>query len=235
MSYCLYCGEDTTPLTSWTSLFLPSSQSLCSECVASLERITGNVCPRCSRPRTSATVCEDCLRWENSSHWSGLLKQNYSLYVYNEKMKDVIARWKYRGDAVIGYAFHQPVVSVYKKYFNGYVPVPIPLSIERAEERGFNQSEMLASFLQQARPPSPSMEHALIRSIHEDKQSKKSRQERIHSAIQPFQFNKKSSIKGKNIVLLDDIYTTGTTLRKAADILKIHGAEKICSITLIRG
>ncbi|WP_185819869.1 ComF family protein [Salibacterium salarium] len=243
MSNCLYCGDSTEALSSWTTLFSSSAPTLCSTCENGLTPITGTVCSICGRPRIAETICEDCKRWEASSQWKGLLERNYSLYVYNERMKDMIARWKYRGDAVIGQAFYRQIHTAYVTHCEGCTPVPIPLSRERLEERGFNQAEMLASsigaplsFREKLRQHStPTVQHALLRPAHVDKQSKKSRQQRISSEIHPFQFNKKTSIKGKDIVILDDIYTTGSTLRKAAEVLKTHGAEKICSITLARG
>ena len=66
-----------------------------------------------------------------------------------------------------------------------------------------------------------------------EKQSKKSRSERIHIP-QVFQINPQVEIIGKHILLIDDIYTTGSTLRHAAKLLKESGAERIQSLTLAR-
>ncbi|WP_353737005.1 phosphoribosyltransferase family protein [Bacillus sp. CMF12] len=104
--------------------------------------------------------------------------------------------------------------------------VPIPLSSERLYERGFNQSSALiheAGFTVTE----------LLSRIHSEKQSKKSRQERIHlhQVFQPLNVD----IEDKIILLIDDIYTTGSTLYHAAKVLKAGGAESISSITLARG
>lgn len=67
---------------------------------------------------------------------------------------------------------------------------------------------------------------------HSEKQSKKSRYERIH-AQQVFQVCSEE-VQGKRILLLDDIYTTGSTLRQAAKVLKSAGAIEVKSLTLAR-
>jgi len=102
------------------------------------------------------------------------------------------------------------------------------LSQERLYERGFNQAEALileAGF----------KSTTLLTRIHTEKQSKKSRTDRIHLP-QVFQFDSNRSIplEGKDVLLVDDIYTTGSTLRHAAKILLEHGAKKVDSFTLAR-
>jgi competence protein ComFC len=104
--------------------------------------------------------------------------------------------------------------------------VPIPLSNERLYERGFNQAE--AILVEAGFPPT----HLLTR-IHSEKQSKKTRSERIHLP-QVFQIFDEINLEGKMIVLVDDVYTTGSTLRHAAKLLKRAGAHHIQSITLAR-
>src|SRR5690606_12881635 len=98
------------------------------------------------------------------------------------------------------------------------------LSKERLMERGFKQAKMLADFL-----PIEMVEP--LSRVHGEKQSKKTRQERM-IAENPF-FIKETI--NKKVILVDDIYTTGTTLRHAATLLKEHGCPEVYSLTLIRG
>src|SRR5690625_7257700 len=83
--------------------------------------------------------------------------------------------------------------------------VPIPLRVERLLERGFNQAKILAACL-------PAENKDILTRIHREKQSKKTRSERI-SANKPFADTKRLN---KTFILVDDIYTTRTTLRHAA-------------------
>ncbi|WP_319805544.1 ComF family protein [Cytobacillus firmus] len=104
--------------------------------------------------------------------------------------------------------------------------VPIPLSPERLYERGFNQSAALIH-------ESGYTAIELLQRVHSEKQSKKSRQERIHhnQVFKPLN----ADIENKVILLIDDIYTTGSTLYHAAKVLKASGAASVSSFTLARG
>lgn len=228
--YCLLCHEPILPTISWTTLFSPEKeQLLCSTCEGRLEKISGECCKMCCRPFSQldeqfrhGDLCNDCVRWEADLEWSSFLNQNFSLFQYNDFLKEVIARFKFRGDYIIAKAFTEPLKQELSKLTFDYL-VPIPLSEERLYERGFNQAEALiaaAGFT-----PTP-----LLTRIHSEKQSKKSRTERIHV---PQVFQVSECVSGE-ILLIDDIYTTGSTLRHAAKILKEAGAERIQSITLAR-
>lgn len=168
--------------------------------------------------------CLDCIRWEEDKDWAGTLEKNFSVVMYNEFAQEVIARYKYRGDYVLAYAF----AAIMKKKLNAIpfdVLVPIPLSDVRLVERGFNQSEALiiACGYKVSK---------LLTRIHTEKQSKKSRSERIHL---PQVFQIEELIPNQRILLIDDIYTTGSTLRHAAKLLKEAGADSVCSLTFARG
>ncbi|SFL84552.1 ComF family protein [Salibacterium qingdaonense] len=239
MAECLYCGESETSTASWRTLLFPENSGLCRECRSLFTPIQEPVCKTCNRPVEHAGTCVDCERWEADPCWRGILRRNVSLFPYNDAMKDWTALWKYRGDAVLAESFRHRIRKLYLTYPAGAVPVPLPLSPQRLQERGFNQAAILASFTAAAgfslhRTPDPS--DILLRSTHEEKQSKKSRAERLSSTSRPFELKgDKKDIEGKHFVLFDDIYTTGTTLRKAALPLMENGAADVCSITLIRG
>jgi len=188
-----------------------------------LDEITGKRCRRCSR-RSEKSICFDCERYGRTKD---SLVFNYSLYSYNEHIQEIVAKWKYRGDYVLGKVFEESFQQAFKKIFprsHEYSIVPIPLSGERLKERAFNQAEMLAGFL--TNQPL----HALTR-VHGEKQSKKTRRERM-GAMNPFKSIKQLN---KPAILVDDIYTTGTTLRHAAHKLKQAGCPKVYGFTLIRG
>lgn len=228
--YCLLCHEVILPTVSWSRLFsVEKEELLCSTCEGRLERIDGECCRVCSRPFSQLDeqfrhddLCNDCVRWEADPDWKGYLDQNVSLFQYNDFLKEVIARFKFRGDYIIAKAFSEPLKQELSKLSFDFL-VPIPLSEERLYERGFNQAEALLTLA--GYTPAP-----LLTRLHSEKQSKKSRTERIHV---PQVFQVSENVSGR-ILLVDDIYTTGSTLRHAAKILKEAGAERIQSITLAR-
>lgn len=226
---CLACGGQSVRRYSWQSLFGKQGEVLCTSCQSKLHPLTQPGCRRCSRtladlPETfiQDDYCYDCVRWEKQG---SALEKNHSLYTYNEYMKELLALFKYRGDYAIVDCFAEKLRVVLSGIEADYV-VPIPLSQERLYERRFNQSEALI------RAVGLLPTHLLTRT-HSEKQSKKTRKHRINQET-IFQFDTHFSIKNKEIVLVDDIYTTGSTLHQAAGILQREGAKSIKSVTIAR-
>jgi competence protein ComFC len=229
---CLNCSTRVEEEWSWRGLFYREPQFLCQECEKRLEKIEGERCRGCSRsldalPSTlvKEDICLDCHRWELDPEWRGILHKNDSLYHYNDFLKEYLARYKYRGDNALAKAFSYNIKSYLTKIEYDHI-IPIPLSDKRLYERGFNQSTALLEEAE-VRPS-----HILTR-LHSEKQSKKTRAERLRQE-QVFQLVE-CDVKDKTILLFDDIYTTGTTLRQAAKLLKEAGAAEISSLTLARG
>jgi competence protein ComFC len=221
------------PTIGWGALFSAEKERLlCTTCEHKLEKISGERCRICSRPFSQldeqfrhGDLCNDCVRWEEDPEWSGYLEKNVSLFQYNDFLKEVIARFKFRGDYIIAKIFAEQI-KLELAQLDYDLLVPIPLSEERLYERGFNQAEALLT-------ESGFTSTLLLTRIHSEKQSKKSRTERIH-VPQVFQVSEDPGVNGKTILLVDDIYTTGSTLRHAAKLLKGAGAARIQSITLAR-
>lgn len=231
---CLYCHGEMKGDIGWTTFFLREDERLlCETCRGKLERIGGETCPICHRPLEGLDpqyrkdgICFDCHRWETSKKWQGVLRKNISLYHYNDFMAEVIARFKYRGDYVLAKIFSKEIQRALQSVEYDLV-VPIPLSKVRLMERGFNQSEALA--WEAGITP-----QSILTRIHSEKQSKKSRTERIHLP-HVFSVQDPETAVGKTVLLIDDIYTTGSTLRHAAYALKQVGAKTILSLTVARG
>lgn len=232
--HCLWCDQPFQPVITWVSLISADTAHLCPICQEKLQRIEGELCDICGRDLSLLENhyhqngrCSDCQRWEENPEWAGILTKNCSLYHYNDFLKEAIARFKYRGDHAMAEAFKQDLKKRFNQTFLQFEIVPIPLSPEREYERGFNQAEVFAKLL--GKPI-----HQLLARSHHEKQSKKSRAERMKLGAL-FQLHPDFTNTQDNILLIDDIYTTGSTLRHAAKVLKQHGAKQICSMTIARG
>lgn len=230
---CLYCGEGIIPAIGWGNLFSREEEVLlCELCTVQLVSIGGEGCVRCCRPFEGLAeefrkgeFCYDCVRWEEQEEWSGILERNISLYIYNDFLKEVISRYKFRGDYVLSKFFGNELKKVLKNLEYDFL-VPIPLSETRLYERGFNQAEALIV--------GAGLGHVyVLNRTHSEKQSKKTRKERVGSD-NVFIFCNIEQILGKKVVLVDDVYTTGSTIMHAAKVLKEHGAFSISSITIAR-
>ncbi|MBN8210701.1 ComF family protein [Bacillus sp. NTK071] len=233
---CVWCGEDLTRQLSWRFILgLAAQQVICEICQGKLIPITGELCLTCGRPLSKLKpeyihdhYCSDCIRWGNSE-FGDVLESNKSFYEYNDFLKDILALYKFRGDVEAGRVFSAIFREEIEKSY-GYVDgvIPIPSSEERLYERGFNQCEVWiegTEFLE---------DQILCRINHEEKQSKKSREKRIKRTEDMFQISPNATIRGKAFLLIDDLYTTGTTLHYAAKTLKHAGASHVCSLTLCR-
>lgn len=212
---------------SWSNfLTLTKPEGICEACQVNLKMLAGPRCRRCGR-ETEAEICKDCEWWMDREGGDTLIR-NHSIFQYNVFMQEIITKWKYRGDYILGeifkHYFYTGFLEQFKPIMKDAVILPIPLSKERLEERGFNQAEALARFL-------PKEPHLLLTRKHGEKQSKKTRYDRIMTE-NPFSLTQ--TIK-KPVILVDDIYTTGMTLRHAANVLKQKGCREIYAYTLIRG
>lgn len=232
MNYCLYCDEWIDQPLTWTTFFLPSDLTpLCETCKKELDFIKEPMCDRCGRQMEHTGICDDCKSWLSDPKYHDTLTYNRAFLRYNEFAQNLIARWKYRGDYHLREIFSYTIKKNIGKWYpiKELVIVPIPLTEERQWERAFNQSEAIAQLIQEHyhRPVC----HIVERHTNfSEKQSKKSRQQRINSK-NPFFLTK--SIES-NVLLVDDIYTTGMTIHHIASLLKAAGCSSIYSFTLIR-
>jgi len=122
--------------------------------------------------------------------------------------------------------------------FNEAVLIPIPLSALRKKERGYNQAELICKELIRIN----NLRHCadlilenniLIKPKETEHQTRiENKSERLKNIIGSFSIKNGERIKGRNIILIDDIITTGATLSEAKKILKLAGARKVIAFTV---
>ncbi|MDF2946829.1 MAG: late competence protein [Bacillales bacterium] len=231
---CLYCLKNYNMEVTWTTIFKPGRKGLCSECCSNLEPIREETCEKCGREYDeqwfdNKHICTDCVAWENHPNYKEVKIKNTSIYKYNNFAKEFVAKWKYRGDYELIYAFSDEIKKTYKsKYKKVDYIITIPLSTERSYERGFNQSEAIAKIMDQKKTLK------VLKKNETNKQSKKKKLERIHSE-NPFIMTGVKSTIDKKVLIVDDIYTTGTTMYQISKILYEAGASEISTFALFRG
>lgn len=126
--------------------------------------------------------------------------------------------------------------------FTSPLLIPIPLSPKRKRERGFNQSEILCReiisehTLRSSRAKSINLElgrDLLIKPKETEHQARiRERKARLRNIVGSFTAINESKLKGRNVILIDDILTTGATLTEAKKVLKRAGARKIIAFTI---
>jgi ComF family protein len=205
-------------------------------------------CPLCQRPAES-TICYDCERKFQASQLSNSLhfwRQDLPLFVwghYEGQLKRAIAVFKYENHPELGEFFGYSLgenrlkCNLMKK-FPQLTVIPVPLHVEKQKERGFNQAELIAkAFCHITRYPLQNQ--GLIRIRNTDALFNLNPQERQANVQQAFRLGRGLAQQPMKqpILLVDDIYTTGTTARECVKVLNAHqfpvlGVVAIASVRL---
>lgn len=218
---CLLCGQTMKTILTFSSLLLIKNDDscLCSDCDSTFERIGEEHCPNCMKIGLS-TNCQDCQFWCKE----GIEVSHRAIFTYNQAMKDFFSWYKFDGDFLLRKVFASVLSAELRKY-KEYQFVVIPLSPERLLDRGFNQVEGLVE--------AAGFKYLdLLEKREERASSSKSRSERLTTEL-PFFIKSGASIP-KKILLIDDIYTTGTTINRVKKLLEEAGAEDVKTFSLVR-
>lgn len=216
---CYLCDDKLLLVPAWRALFYNDFEEvICKKCKSGFERITGQMCSICGI--AGELLCRECRHWE-TTEFKGLIQSGQSLYSYNLKMREYFHQYKFLQDIVLAKVFAAEIRQMLKK--SKAVIVPIPMNEEKLKERTFSQVDCM---LEAANLP---FSHYLAK--NGEVQGEKNKAERMLTR-DLFEWNGQQV--PSEIVIVDDIYTTGTTMRQAAQVLKGAGAQKISIFTLIR-
>ena len=209
----------------WRNIF--SSKTFCLSCNEELR--SGNI----------PGICNLCLQYfdfNGLNSWDTGLIKVYSPLIYEGMIKDLIYKLKYDREEVIACSLGvimADYIKYLKLYDNNTILVPIPLAKKREAKRGFNQARLLADVIaselkisvrdnllyrKQETPPlynlSPGQRKLVL--------------EGVFSLSNDF-----NSLNNKNVILVDDIFTTGSTLNEAVRVLYDAGALNIIGLTAV--
>lgn len=222
---CLVCDNLFNSDHHFSDLIWPNfnNNPLCRECRNKIELLSGEKCEDCGRV-TSEKICQDCLYWRKKFDFS---LSNRSLICYNDWMKKFMHQYKFVGDYRLRLAFLEKLSDKFKStIIKSDFVIPIPISKKTLQIRGFNQVTGLFDFAKSR------MSTKILQVRPKEQLSKLNRRQRLKK--ENLFYLTGSSIENKSVLLLDDVYTTGTTLHRAAAILYEAGAKKVNSITLAR-
>jgi len=210
------------------------NKSFCPDCFSQIEFIRSPLCSLCgqpfSEPGESDHMCGICLLAAPPFAVARALGQ------YERVLMDVIHRFKYGGKMSLGERLGEFMAdcSYPSLAIADYsLIMPVPLHPRRLRQRGFNQAMILAREI--ARRFSLGLDFlSLRRVVFTEPQvglGKDMREQNIRGA---FHVADAGRIKGENIILVDDVYTTGSTVKECARILMKSKAEKVAVLTLAR-
>lgn len=227
------CGFCSRPVTNDHAI------PLCPECDDEIGWIREPRCKQCGRQLDSSHVasrdvryCQDCGRSPGDPQII-----NRAVVQYTPLARDVVSQFKYRGQetlaAMLGLLMADVVCREYGQDAVDLITF-VPLHATRMAERGFNQAELLAHVIgKHLRRP---VVELLVREKETPKQSKQTRQQRIQSIDGAFQLKKDffPLAPQRQLLLVDDVYTTGATLRACARELSRAGFSPILAVTFAR-
>lgn len=203
---------------------------LCYNCWKKLEFITPPYCYKCGKAKF----------WQEEECCCGNLRRHYNSIraplVYSSITKSLIKRYKYNNNIKLHYMFSKImwVCSKSTFYINDMI-IPVPLHKDKLNYRGYNQSLLISKLLSK-KSKVPCINNLLIRSLNNDSQSTLSFKQRKKNIMGAFCINEKYSndIKNSNIILIDDVVTTGATVNECAKVLKMHGAKTVNVLSIAK-
>ncbi len=212
-AFCVQCGT--------------SGGWLCSVCAEQIFLVKEQVCYRCSKLSEHGKTCERCRR---HTELNGVI---VATHYESGPVRELVHKLKYEGltdlAGILGWILFQGTVV---KEWKDWVVVPVPLHPSKFSSRGFNQADLLASRLAKyLKLPYQIKWLRRVRATETQTELTRShRQVNVYKA-----FSARGDLRGRKILLVDDVMTTGATLEAAAQALKDAGARQIWGVVVARG
>lgn len=215
---------------------MPRGARVCDVCESKPIRIMEPRCKKCSKPLLSAEqeFCYDCS--VKDFHY----ERGYSLWIYDGLMQKSMIDFKYNGRKEYAAYYANEIARHFTKEIRSIGPdviMPIPVHSTRRRQRGYNQAELLALELGRQLHILVRSD-VLIRTVKTRPQKELSNIERMKNLEKAFAVNglyRDECRKYHKILLVDDIYTTGSTIEACSKILLQAGAGEIYYVTLCIG
>jgi competence protein ComFC len=232
-AHCLLCN---TSLSSERGNLQESNPSflVCQDCWKSLNILPHPFCPLCrafldfsqissGKPRRCPKCPESSLMLNRSL---GLFDPYYQILIHNFKYKRKITLGEMLGRR-LGEILKEERVLEEIDYL-----IPVPLHSSRERERGYNQSKVLAQEISEITGLSL-LDKILIRKKNTKDQTNLSLEQRERNVKDAFTVRNNTVLKGKGVLLVDDVMTTGATLRECSRALKEAGARTVIGTTIV--
>ncbi len=213
--WCIGCGRE--------------GEYICNSCRQTLKIITPPVCPRCGRPQSAEPTQDGC---PGCAGWQAGIDGIRAPFLFDGVIRDAIHEFKYRNLRALAislaglmhnYLAENPVP--------GDVLVPVPVHTRRLRERGYNQSALLARELGRLSGITL-VEDCVVRQRYTPPQARSAGiNERRNNVSDAFAC-RDGRLHGKQIILIDDVSTSGATLNACAVALKAAGAATVWGLVI---
>jgi len=198
--WCVGCGKE--------------GSFICDSCRSSMTRIMPPLCPKCGKPQPNGALCSSC------ANWQAVIDGIRSPFRFEGIIRQAIHQLKYRNLRALA----TPLAQLLNDYLRnnpvpGEVLVPVPLHRKRIRDRGYNQSSLLANELGKL-TDLPVVDGCLIRRQYTPPQARTSTVAERRSNVTNAFICRDHRLRGKQVLLIDDVSTSGATLDACASALK---------------
>lgn len=222
---CLMCGK-----------IVNNDNGLCKECFNKINFITRPYCKRCGEPfiktiNNDELLCVKCLNNEKKNK----IRMSRAMVVYDEYSKKIILDFKFldhlESKNLLVNWLNIAGNDIFEKGID--VIIPVPLHYTRIIKRKYNQSAILAKEIAKKRDVEIILD-CLVRTKKTIPQVMCSGKDRRKNVKGAFEVIDKKKVKGKRVVLIDDVYTTGATLNECTKTLLKAGAKSVDTLTIAK-
>lgn len=223
---CVLCGK-----------VLRDDQGICDSCINNVEFLKLPICYRCGQPLNEVTgqnnahlLCARCLRTKRQ-----VFRLSRSAFAYDDFSKKLILDFKFYDYTDLAALLAKMLYVAGNDIFQSGVDIiiPVPLHYTRLIKRKYNQSSLLAKEL--SKLTGIKTDNFILRKKRRTKpQVECSGTARLNNLKNAFIVKNPAKIKGKRVLLIDDVLTTGATLRECAVTLKRAGAKSVDNLTAAR-
>jgi len=198
----------------------------CADCQARVQLLRDPLCPHCGAPtRSNARLCSHCRNLPTD-----LRSRSYALY--RPPVSNAILHLKYHPNQAMASVMGAWLASVYAQTaWSATVVVPVPLASDRMQHRGYNQAALIAAAMAE-RAALPHEPRALTRTESTRSQVGLGYEERAENVRGVFSAS--PALGGQAVLLVDDLYTTGATLRACTQACMQAGALQAYGLTVAR-
>lgn len=218
-------------------IVIPKGQRICGICKDKLQVVGEPRCMKCGKPieQDEQEFCRDC------GHKDFHFIRGWSVWVYDAAMKKSISDFKYQNKKENAKFYVEELLRLYGEQLRKLAPdalVPVPVHKHKYRERGYNQADILAKGIGR-QLKLPVLSNLLIRSRKTLPQKQLNDKERLRNLKDAFRYNSREAERFpksiNRVLLVDDIFTTGSTMEACTNILMEQGIKEIYFITLCIG
>ncbi|MFH1597944.1 MAG: ComF family protein [Patescibacteria group bacterium] len=211
---CLGCGK--------------SGFFLCSKCLDSIPLNQHYFCPICHRPGNSWRLCSQC--HQNRSLDGVIIASDYKYRL----LQKIIHCYKYQYVKSLSKALSQILINYLEdnQVFSDFIITSLPLHLKRQKLRCFNQAEEVANYI--ADTFWLSFDPDLLKRLKNTKpQARLNKEQRAKNIRNAFRLQR--GCYGRRVLIIDDVFTTGSTLNECARVLKEAGAREVWGLVIAKG